>query len=135
MIGQFEIAGILILGTIIGLLELIFVHADERGLGWIRHGLHALPACYIFTAISLNVPVVVNWINQPWLSGTVATIGIPVVIGLIAAIKVKSAAAITRGHGSVGEKLGHALIIGALIALAPFIWPFIQPLLPAFLQF
>ena len=39
-----------------------------------------------------------------------------VALGLIAAFKVKSAAAVIQGHSNVGEKLSHALIIGALIA-------------------
>jgi hypothetical protein len=132
---EFHIFGALVMGVIIGFIELVFVHSDEAGLGWFKHGLHALPVTFIFTFVGMNVPFVLNLIGWSWMQGPIATYGIPILIGLIAAFKVKSAAAITKGHGSVGEKLGHALIIGALIAISPFVWPFIEPMLPSFLQF
>ena len=123
----------LFLGLVIGLVELFFVHADEAGMGWMTHGLHAIPTCIFFTFISMNVPWVVSLLNFAWLQGPVATYGIPVVIGLIAAIKVKAAAAIAKG-GTVGESLPHALIIGLLIAAAPFVFAAVAPALPAILQ-
>lgn len=121
------------LGLVIGLVELFFVHADESGMGWMSHGLHAIPTCILFTAISMNVPWVVSFFNVEWLHGPLATYGIPAVIGLIAAIKVKAAAAIAKG-GTVGESLPHALIIGLLIAVAPFVFAAIAPSLPPLLQ-
>lgn len=123
----------IVLGLVIGLVELFFVHADESGMGWMSHGLHAIPTCIIFTFISMNVPWVTNMIGAAWITGPVATYGIPVVIGLIAAVKVKAAAAIAKG-GTVGESLPHALIIGLLIAAAPFVWPLVSGALPEFLR-
>jgi len=124
--------GPILIGLIISLIELIFVHADEGGLGWLGHGLHAIPATIFFTFLSMNVPWLLSFSIMNWVPALAANIGIPVVIGIIAAIKVKAAAAIARG-GSVGEKLWHALAIGALIALAPFVWPLIVHFLPEFL--
>lgn len=120
---EFVLVAPIVLGLIIGLIELFFVHADESGLGWLGHGLHALPATIIFTFISMNAAWVIGLIGLS-LPGWLTNIVVPVVIGLVAAIKIKAAAAIAKG-GTVGEKLYHALIIGALIAAAPFIWPFI----------
>jgi hypothetical protein len=119
--------GALIMGAIIGLIELFFVHADEQGLGWLSHGLHALPVAIGFTFFAMNVDFLLSLVGLAakvkaniWIEA-----GIRVIIGLIAAFKVKAAAAVIQGHNSVGEKLGHALVIGALIAASPYIWAFI----------
>ena len=122
----------LVFGLAISIVELIFVHADEHGLGWLSHGLHAVPVTIIFTFISMNVPWVLSFSFMSWMPGWAANWAIPVLIGLIATIKVKAAAAIAKG-GTVGEKLWHALVIGILIAAAPFVWPLVAPLLPAYL--
>ncbi len=125
----------LFMGAIIGLVELFFVHADERGLGWLSHGLHALPVAMIFTFIAMHIHMVYPYIGLKnpsiWVDG-----GLRVVLGLIAAIKVKSAAAVIQGHSNVGEKLGHALIIGALIAASPYIYAFLATsgVLPSWLE-
>jgi hypothetical protein len=123
----------IIIGIAIGLVELFFVHADESGMGWMSHGLHAIPTCILFTMISMNVPAVIGYLNVAWLQGSIATYGIPAIIGIIAAVKVKSAAAIAKG-GTIGESLPHALIIGALIAVAPFIYPLVAGALPLWAQ-
>jgi hypothetical protein len=123
----------IVIGLVISLVELFFVHADEAGLGWLSHGLHAVPVTILFTFISMNVPWVLSFSFMSWMPSWAATWAIPILIGIIAAAKVKAAAAIARG-GTVGEKLYHALIIGALIAIAPFVWPFIAPALPAYLR-
>lgn len=128
----------LIWGLIVGLVEIFFVMQDEGGMHPLAHGLHAIPTCLIFSFIAMNAPAVGNWLsNYVGFFGipAVANITIPILIGIIATIKVKSAAAIVGGHGSVGEKLPHALMIGALIAVAPFVWIFIDPFFPSYLNF
>ncbi len=127
---QFYYIAPALVGLAIGLVELFFVHADESGMGWLSHGLHAIPTCVLFTFISMNVPGLISWLNIAWLQGPIATYGIPVVIGIVAAVKVKAAAAIAKG-GTVGESLPHALIIGFLIAVAPFVFPLVSAALPA----
>jgi hypothetical protein len=118
----------LIVGVIIGIIELIFVHADERGLGWLGHGLHTIPTCLIFTYISMNAHFVQNWLatvsGQTWLQATWLMFAIPLLIGIIGAGKVKAAASLVK-NGQVGESWMHALVIGLLIAVAPFAWTYV----------
>lgn len=122
----------IILGLAIAFVELVFVHQDERGMGWLAHGLHAVPVTMIFTFITMNVPFVMTKIPgvgayQSWMEPVVI-----IIIGLIAMGKVLTAAAIA---GRVGEKKYHVFVIGALIIIAPYAWKYvlkamIGPLLP-----
>lgn len=123
----------LAMGVVIGLVELFFVHADERGLGWLSHGLHTLPTAFIFTFIAMNLEYAASLAGFILGDRLAIDIGLRVVIGLIATFKVKAAAAIVSGRNAVGEKLWHALIVGALIAASPYIWQFIEPFAPEFL--
>ncbi|MBU0757931.1 MAG: hypothetical protein KKF44_07710 [Nanoarchaeota archaeon] len=123
-------------GIACGFLELIFVHEDEPGMGWLTHGMHAIPFCVFFSFISMNLSFVYTKLNLGFTSNPTYDLGIRAVIGLLAAFKIKAAAAVTKGHGSIGEKLGHSLAIGAIIAVAPYIWPFIAKMksVPSFLK-
>ncbi|MGV8141316.1 MAG: hypothetical protein ACP5NW_02655 [Candidatus Woesearchaeota archaeon] len=124
------IVPVLVIGILLGLLELIFVHQDEAGMGWVKHGFHALPMMFLFLFISMNVPLVEQWIGMDdklWF-----IIAVRVVVGVVAAIKIKAAAAVA---GRVGENWPHVLIIAGLVVAAPFVWeafactiPFIQDL-------
>ncbi|MFT4249757.1 MAG: hypothetical protein ACMXYD_00105 [Candidatus Woesearchaeota archaeon] len=130
---EFFIVPALVMGVVIGLVELFFVHMDEKGLGWLSHGLHALPTAFIFTFIAMNLPFAASLVGLTLGSNLGIIIALQVVIGLVAAFKVKAAAAIVTGRNAVGEKLSHALIVGALIAASPYIWPFLEPFIPTFL--
>ena len=123
----------LVMGLLIGLVELFFVHADEKGLGWLSHGLHALPTAFIFTFIAMNLEFAASLAGFALQNSLALDIGLRTLIGLVAAFKVKAAAAIVTGKNAVGEKLSHALIVGALIAASPYIWQIIEPMMPAFL--
>lgn len=125
--------GALVMGAVIGLIELFFVHADENGLGWLSHGFHALPVAIAFTFFAMNIDWLLNLFNLHLQTNTWVDAGVRVVIGLVAAFKVKASAAVIKGHNSVGEKLGHSLVIGALIAASPYIWVFLAPNLPTWL--
>jgi len=134
MISELVFLPSILIGLIVSIVELAFVHSDEgAGVHWLGHGLHAVPVCVIGTIITMHVPLAVQFL--PFL-GIIPSVNIvlPILVGLIMAFKVKAAAAIIHGHGNVGEKLPHALIIGALIAAAPFVWPFIEPVVPGFLK-
>ncbi|MFT4326338.1 MAG: hypothetical protein ACMXYK_02455 [Candidatus Woesearchaeota archaeon] len=136
---EFQLFGALVMGLIVSLIEIFFVHEDEAGLGWMKHAAHAVPVCFILTFIAMNVPYAMNLaqtqLGWAWLTGPLATFGIPVLMGIIATVKVKAAAAITTGRSAIGEKFVHALIVGVIIAASPFIWPLVQPMVPAFLNF
>lgn len=115
---EWSIAGPVILGVVIAFIEMIFVHQDEAGMGWLKHGLHAIPVMFIFLFISMNVEWVIGFIPN-FEPSTWMTIGVRVLIGLVAAVKIKLAAAVV---GKAGEKTIHVIIIGALIAIAPYLW-------------
>ncbi len=120
-----------VMAVVIGLIELVFVHADERGMGWLGHGLHALPVMFIFIFISMNIGWALGLIGMHetlWLD-----IGVRVLIGIIAMIKIGTAAAIA---GKVGEKKFHVLIIGLLVIAAPYIWQYaLEGLIGKYLPF
>lgn len=124
---SFVILPALVMGLIIGLIELFFVHADEAGMGWMSHGLHAIPVTMIFVFISMNLSFVYTFLPFVKQNFTV-DLGIRVLIGIIAMIKISAAAAIVRGS-RVGEKLPHTLLIGALVIAAPYIWIYLAPVM------
>ncbi len=112
----------LFLGAIIGLVELFFVHQDERGMGWLGHGIHAIPATIFFTFISMNVGFALGFLGQSVAVNWYVELGVRLLVAIIAMLKVSAAAAIV---GRVGEKFIHVLIIGALIFAAPYAWDFL----------
>jgi len=123
------------LGIVIGLLELVFVHSDEPGMGWFKHGLHAIPVMMILLFVSFNIGPVSVMVGYALADSFWVNIGVRVLLGIIATVKVKAAAAIAGKASSFGEKFWHAAVIGILIAAAPYIWAFVEPLLPGFLIF
>lgn len=126
----FVIIPALIMGGIIGLIELFFVHADEIGMGWFMHGLHALPATMLFTFASMNM----TWVHSliPALAKNFwMDIGIRAAIAVFAMFKIQAAAAIA---GRVGERIHHTVIIGCLIFASPYIWMVLGPLLAPLLS-
>ena len=119
------IVPVIVIGLVLAFLEMIFIHQDEAGMGWLKHGLHAIPTMFIFLFISMNVPLVESMLkiaDKLWI-----VISIRVVIGLIAIVKIKAAAAVA---GRVGENWMHVLIIGALVIAAPFLWEMVACTIP-----
>ena len=124
---SFVILPALLMGGIIGLIELFFVHADEVGMGWFMHGLHALPFTILFTFANMNVSWVLGFIPGGITETIFVDIGIRLAVSIIGMLKVAGAAAIA---GRVGERFYHTLVIGALIFAAPYIWMLIGPIIP-----
>ena len=118
----------LILGIIIGIIEIIFVHTDEPG-SWFRHAMHAFPFAIIFVFVNMNVEWIVTLfnINLPF-----NIIFIYLIVGIIAFIKIQTAAAIA---GRTGERIWHTLIIALLVVASPYIWQFIGPFVSQYLPF
>lgn len=118
----------LVYGVFVGLLEVIFVHSDEAGMGWLRHAAHAFPFAIIFVFMNMNIGFVLNLFNltlpfnELFLYGGVA---------LIALIKIQTAAAIA---GRTGERFTHTLIISLLIFAAPFVHQYLWGIMPDYLQ-
>ena len=119
---DFALIPVLVLGLVLGLLELIFVHQDEAGMGWLKHGLHAIPTMIIFRFISMNIGWVLGLFGDKIADNMWLDIGIRVVVGIIAMAKISAAAAVA---GKVGEKLPHTIVIGVLVMASPFIWEII----------
>jgi hypothetical protein len=125
----------LVMGIIIGFVEVVFVHSDEAGMGWFMHAAHALPFTMFFVFVSMNIGFVFDLLNLAITQNFWVDLGVRIVVGIIAMVKIAGAAAIV---GKVGEKWYHTLIIGALIIVAPYVWdfigPMVMPMLPAYLQ-
>lgn len=117
----------LLIGAVIGLIEMFFVHADEVGMGWMLHGLHALPFTILFAFISMNVGFVLGFIPGGITETIWVDLGVRLAVSIIAMLKIAAAAAIA---GRVGERFYHTLIIGALIFAAPYVWMVVGPFIP-----
>jgi len=118
----------LVFGIIIGFIELIFVHSDEAGMGWFKHGLHALPFAVLFVFANMNIQFVLDFfsLNLPF-----NAIFLHLGVGLIAFIKIQGAAAIA---GRTGERIWHTLVIALLVVASPYIWQYAGSYLPSYLQ-
>lgn len=125
----------LLMGIIIGLVEVFFVHSDEAGMGWFMHAMHALPFTILFVFVSMNISFIFSLLNVSITENMWVDLGVRVLVGIIAMVKIASAAAIV---GRVGEKWYHTLIIGVIIILAPYAWdligPSLSPMLPSWAQ-
>lgn len=120
----------LIVGGILGIIEMAFVHSDEIGMGWFMHGLHALPFTILFTFASINV----SWAYSLFRFKATETIwidlGIRAAVAIVAMVKIQAAAAIA---GRVGERFYHTLAIGLMIFGVGFLWKYIGPIIMALL--
>lgn len=118
----------LIMGVIIGIIEMFFVYQDEMSMGIlaITHALHTFPFAILFTFLTMHVEIILNFL--PMLPSTwVVVLGVRIFVGIIALVKVAGAAALVKGS-MIGEKWVHSIIIAALIVAAPYIWGFIGPI-------
>ncbi|MFH1209538.1 MAG: hypothetical protein V1663_02000 [archaeon] len=125
----------LILSVIIGLYELILIHKDEnfRGSHWFSHGLHAVGWAILALFVVMNADYVYE--NFTFLQ-SIPFIGnvlvFRILIGLLTILKIHGASAVVRT--TVGTSRGlketwaHSLVVGILIVISPYIWPFIAPL-------
>ena len=134
---EFLLIPALVMGAIIGIVELLFVYSDEHAMGmtWFAHGLHTIPFTILFVFVSMNIGFVFNLLNIGITESFVVDLVVRIIVTLIAMIKIAGAAAIAPGMRGVGEKIPHSIIIGALIFAAPYAWDYalagiIGPYLP-----
>ncbi len=130
----------LVLGAVIGLYELILVHRDEnfRGSHWLTHGLHSVFWAMLAVFATMNAEFVYANLtflqNIPFISNILV---FRIFIGLLTIIKVHSASAVVRT--TIGSSKGlkqtwaHSLVIGILVVIAPYIWPFVEPIVSPYL--
>lgn len=127
----------LIVGVVIGLYEIILIHRDVTiPTHRFMHGIHALVFAVVATFATMNT----DWVLRtfPFLLAIpyMSPIVFQVLVGIVAMIKIHGAsAAIKSGVGGVSvgvkETWAHSFIVAALIVAAPYYWPFLAPLLPA----
>jgi hypothetical protein len=125
MAAELAIIPVLVIGVILAIIEIIFVHQDEGGMHPLAHALHAIPVMFVFIFISMNIGFVLGLVGMK--ESTWVDIGVRVVIGIVAMIKISAAAAVA---GRVGEKLPHVIIIGVLVMASPFIWELVLCQIP-----
>lgn len=129
----------LALGLLIGIYEAVVIHRDVQiPQKRFMHSLHAIFLSLIFVLCSMNAPFVLKLLpfltKIPFL-GT--AIGLQVIIGLIAAIKIHAVSRMKlagAGPGG-GETWFHSILVGALIIAAPYIYLLVKPVLPNWLLF
>lgn len=121
----------ILMGMLIGIVELFFLARDEPGM-WLSHGLHALPVTVLFVFASMNVSFVLGLIPLGITETPAVDIGVRIAIALLAAIKTGAAGALVP-HTMVGESKFHLILIGGLVFAAPYAWmvagPVLEPML------
>ena len=127
-------------GIIIGVYEWGVMMRDVTiGSGKMWHGIQAIFFGIAGCVLSFNVPLV--YILIPQLKGVVilgSEVGIRVLLGVIMAAKIHGVSSAMRGS-SIGipgtqETWFHSLIVGSLVAASPYLFPFIKPILPAWVK-
>ncbi len=129
----------LFLGLIIGIYEAVLLHRDVAvPTHRFGHMLHALVYAVIAVFATMNVAFVAKSLAflPAFLQNPLVLQG---VIGVITMIKIHGSSAAIRGSiggGSVGmkETWMHSLIIAGLVVAAPYIWMFLGPMMPSWLQ-
>ena len=128
---------VLALGVIFGLYELFTIHADMnfRGSHWFGHGAHAIGLMILALFITMNTEyfLQITGLASSGIPYITSALLIRIAVGLILTIKIHAVSAIGGGGKGLAEKWTHTLILSILVVLAPYIWPFISPLLPAWL--
>ena len=132
----------LALGAIIGIYEAVVLHRDVAiPTHRFGHMVHAFLLSIAFVFAVMNVEWVFSVIPA---LGSIPLIGIPLVfqiaIGLIAAVKIHAVSRVIKSNvGGLGSGLGetwfHSILIGGLIIAAPYVYPYVQSMLPAWLNF
>tara|TARA_Y100000310_G_scaffold222112_1_gene223765 strand:+ start:867 stop:1259 length:393 start_codon:yes stop_codon:yes gene_type:complete len=119
----------LVYGGIVALIEIMFVHSDEAGMGWFKHAVHAAPLAIIFVFVNMNIQFVLDTFN---LALPFNEIFLYAGVALISLIKIQAAAAIAGK--TVGEKFVHTLIIALLIFASPYVYEYLWGMMPSYLQ-
>jgi len=128
----------LFLGLIIGIYEAVLLHRDvavpSHRFG---HMLHALVYAVIAVFATMNIAFVAKSLTflPAFLQSPLVLQGM---IGIITMIKIHGSSAAIRGSvgGSVGmkETWVHSFVIAGLVVAAPYIWMFLGPMMPSWLQ-
>lgn len=130
----------LALGILIGIYEILIIHRDVTvGTRKMGHSVHAFLLSIAFTFCTMNAAFVLNMV--PALQGIPilgTELGLAIGIGLLAAIKIHGVSRVTRTNvgttAGLAETWFHSILIGGLIAAAPYLFPIIEPVLPGWIK-
>lgn len=130
----------LALGILIGLYEVLIIHRDVTvGARKFGHATHAFLLSIAFTFCTMNTAFVLS-ISPPLQNIPVlgTQLGLNIALGVLAAVKIHGVSRATRTNvgttAGLAETWFHSLLIGGLIAAAPYIYPFIEPALPGWIN-
>lgn len=135
--GSLMIMPALVMGIIIGIINLIMMIKDETGSASsvISHGATAFIWVIVFVFLSMNYTLVLSMIPslQNGFFGNVIVIRL--ILGLISAIYVHVHSGLFKGARGAGmhETWLHSFGLGLLVAISPYIWPFLAPMLPTWM--
>ena len=128
-------------GLIIGIYEAILLHRDVSiPTHRFGHMMHALVYAIIAVFFTMNAGFIYGTFG---FLHSIPLVQYPIVfqiaVGLITIAKIHGASAAIKGSvggGAVGlkETWAHSFVIGALIVAAPYVWPFVGPMLPSWLR-
>lgn len=131
----------LLLGLIIGIYEAILLHRDVTvPTHRFGHMVHALIYAVIAVFFTMNAGFIYHTFS---FLHSIPLIQHPIVfqigVGVITMIKIHGASAAIKssiGGVSVGmkETWFHSALVAALVVAAPYVWPFVAPLMPAWLK-
>ena len=125
----FIIIPALIMGIIIGILEIIFVYKDVPHR-WVSNILHAFIFSIFFVFINMNVEyvfILFNWSLPFPIYFIYLFIGLVAFIKIYGAIRIKvPQTAEDKRRMSCGGRFIHTCVIALLIATSPYIWKFIE---------
>jgi hypothetical protein len=129
-----------VIGLAIGIYEAILMHRDVTvPTHRFGHTIHAIVMAIIAVFITMNTEFVVANVAALQNLGFFGTpLFIQIVVGVVMIIKIHGVSrAISGSIGSgtvgLGETWAHSLIIGALCVAAPYVWPLLAPVMPAWL--
>jgi len=136
---ELVLLSIIPLAIIIGLYELIAIHSDMsfRGSHWFGHGLASMISIAIALFITMNTEYFIEavGITYPYLSNPLI---LRIVVGIILNLKIHAQSSLARGGGGIAarglaEHWIHTLIVSILVVIAPYVWPLVEPIVPAWL--
>ena len=122
---------------ILGLIQLFFIHKDVsvRFGHWFVHGFHIIFLMPIFLFVVFNVEAAFNLVGLSTTAWYSNVIFVRAVVALVFGIKGSLLSKAMKGAGGstpgMHESFLHTLLMMALVFAAPWVWPMVQPMLPA----
>lgn len=131
----------LLFGLVVGAYEALLLHRDVSvPTHRFGHMIHAFVYAIIAVFFTMNAGFIYATFN---FLHSIPLLQYPIVfqigVGVITMIKIHGASAAIRGSVggiSVGmkETWFHSAMVAALVVVAPYVWPFVSPVMPGWLK-